>query len=155
VQINPATITATSFEPAFAYQLNSNVLKSFDSVNAGVTVAFEPDKGLSMKITSTLDTMLKNALQREVNAQLSALKDNALKQAKSELDKVTGGLTAQFSDFSNMQSQIMNQSGKLGDYQKQIEAKLGELQSDSKGQADEKLKDSASSALQNLLPGRR
>ncbi|GMO51035.1 MAG: TIGR03545 family protein [Treponemataceae bacterium] len=153
-QIAPASVTASSFEPAFAYQLYKNILDSFTSINAGFIAAFAPESGLDIKITSSIDETLKTALLREVNAQLAALKDNALKQAKAELDKATGGLTAQFSDFSDMQREIQNQSTKLGDYQKQLESKLAELQNSAKSQAQDQARNAASNALQNLLPRR-
>jgi uncharacterized protein (TIGR03545 family) len=153
-QIAPASVTAAPFDPAFAYQLYKNVLDSFTSINAGFTAAFAPGAGLDLKITSSIDETLKSALQREVNAQLAALKDNALKQAKAELDKATGGLTAQFSDFSDMQREIRNQSAKIGDYQAQLESKLAELQNSAKSRAQDEARNAASNALQNLLPRR-
>ena len=154
-RVNPAVVAASAFEPAFASELYNRVLASFTSVNAGFSAAFAPQDGLRVKINSTIDETLRTALTREVNAQLAALKDNAIKQAKAELDKATGGLTAQFSDFSDMQKQILAQSAKLADYQKSIEAKLAELQNSAKSQAEDKVRDAATNALQNLLPGRR
>ena len=154
-RVNPAVVAASAFEPAFASELYNRVLASFTSVNAGFSAAFAPQDGLRVKINSTIDETLRTALTREVNAQLAALKDNAIKQAKAELDKATGGLTAQFSDFSDIQKQILAQSAKLADYQKSIEAKLAELQNSAKSQAEDKARDAATNALQNLLPGRR
>jgi uncharacterized protein (TIGR03545 family) len=155
VQIAPATVTATSFEPAFAYQLYSDILAAFTSINAGFTASLVHGGNFDAKITSSIDATLRDALRREVNARLSALKDDAIKQAKAELEKATGGLTAQFSDFSQIQSGITNQSAKLADWQKQVESKLAELQNSAKSQTENKAREAASNALQNLLPGRR
>jgi hypothetical protein len=103
---------------------------------------------------------------REINAQLTALKDNAIKQAKAELDKATGGLTEQFSSFSDIQKQITGQSSKIADYRKSLDTKLADLQNSAKAQADEQVRaaatqaeerarEAASNAIQNLIPGRR
>jgi uncharacterized protein (TIGR03545 family) len=162
VNINPAVIKATAFEPEFAYKIYSNILSEINTVNAGVLTEYGAEKGFALKVTSNLDKTLKSALQKEVNAQLSALKDSAIERARIELDKATGGLSSRFDEFFNIQGLIKGEDVRLTDFQKTLESKLTELQNSAKAQAqtqlEEKVKEvvpeAATNLLQNLLPKR-
>jgi uncharacterized protein (TIGR03545 family) len=153
VNINPAVISAAAFEPEFAYKIYSNVLSGIKTVNAGVLAAYTQGGGFTLKITSNLDAVIKTALLKEVNAQLTALKNDAIARARAELDKVTGGVFSQFDEFLGIQSLIKGEGLRLGDFRKTLESRLSELQSSSAPQVENKAKDAAEDALKKLLPG--
>ncbi len=148
VLLDPVSITAAAFEPAFASNLYAKALAQFSSIEAGVRASYSDAAGLSLGVTSDIDRRCAAILQKLMNDELGALKESAAAQVKESLESALSGVTGQFSSFTELKNRIETQAGKLDDFKTELERKKKEGEVKLKQAAQDAVKDAAASAAE-------
>ena len=150
ILLNPVTLSAANFEPAYAFDLYSKALNKFDSLNAAVDIAYSDNSGLDMDISSEIDRQFAQILTKLFNEELSVIKDKATVKLKDSLDNVTAGLTDKFAGFDDIKSKIEEQSNKIDTLKAQLEQKKKDIENQLKSYTDSAVQQATDSAKQKV-----
>lgn len=157
ILLNPVTLSAKSFEPAYAFDIYNRALGKFDTINAGIDISYSQND-LDMNISSDIDHQFARVLSELFNEELSVIKDKASLKLKESLDNVSAGLTEKFGEFDDIKAKIEEQGNRLDSLKKQLEQKKKDIENQLKSYTDaavqkatDSAKDSAKDALKGLL----
>lgn len=138
-------ITAEPFEPAFAYEIYSNVLAGINSMTVGLTSGYTKTDGLIMKVSTDADKKFAAAITSEMNNQLLKVKSEAEKQLALKISEISGGATGEIKTFDDIKNKINNSSNDVEKMRVQLEAELKKAQ--------DALTAQAKSAIESKIPG--
>lgn len=147
---NDLVISAVPFEPEYAFNIYSNVLKKITSMTLDVTAGYTIDDGLIMKITSDADKKIGSALVSEMNNQLNQLKDAAEKEVTAKITELTGGALGEINNFEDIKNKITDIGSTVDKLKEQLEAKRQEANNILKGKLDE-AKNQATDAVNSKI----
>lgn len=140
IVLSPVTLTATAFEPAFAYDLYNRALAKFNSLDLDLDISYSDRAGLDLDISSDIDRQFVRVLTEIFNEELAVVKEKAAAKVKEMLDKVTAGIEEKFGDFDDIKAKIEEQKVKLDVFKNHLEQK--------KKDAENQLKAAAEAAVQ-------
>ncbi len=124
--LDPVSFTTASFEPAFAYDLYSRALAMFTSVQAGVTLAYSNESGLSLDLDSDIDRRFVEVLTQLFNEELAKVKAQAAAKVQELLDQSTARIREQFGDFDDIRARMEQQRQRVEAYKEELERKRRE-----------------------------
>ncbi len=173
ITLDPVSFTTATFEPAFAYDLYSRALAMFTSVQAGITLVYSNESGLSLDVDSDIDRRFVEVLTQLFNEELARVKEQAVSRVRAVLEENISKVTEQFGDFDDIRVRMEQQQARLESYREELERKRREGEErlnaalnaavdaakdaatkaaeDAAKKAAESAKDAAADALKNLF----
>lgn len=136
-------LTSDEFEPAIAYRFYSSALEEIKALVLEAQIGIDADRKLFLKIDSDLDQRFNTVLKNVVNKELKVLIADAQQQLTKLLNEQCGGVMDKVSEFVNLENGINAQSLNIDKINKVLEEKKAELEA--------KLKEQASSAINDAL----
>ncbi len=126
ITLDPVSFTAAAFEPAFAYDLYSRALAMFTSVQAGITLAYSNESGLSLDVDSDIDQRFVEVLTQLFNEELARIKAEAVARVRTVLEENISKVTEQFGDFDDIKARMEQQQARLESYREELERRRRE-----------------------------
>lgn len=126
--VNQATLETSSFKPDFLWKRYSNVLSSVTSIDLKLTILISKDGNFDIDITTDLDQIIYEALQKEIKQIVEDFKKELRKEAEawiSEQQKIYASEIKKATDTMDGAKKLYEQ---CKDYDKLIDAKKAEAE---------------------------
>ena len=143
-------ITTIPFEPEYASKIYSNVMARINTVRAEITSGFTASGGLKLLLNSDADVQVINSLKKEMEAQLTAIKENLKAELTKRINEASGGALGQFGSLDDIKNKLTGSVTTANGFEKQLNQKRSEAEKQMKGKADEATKKATDSAKKEL-----
>jgi len=140
-------ISTVPFEPDYASKIYANVMGKVNTVNAKLLGGFSESQGLKLNIASDADSQVIKALKKEMEAELSGVKENLKKELTKKINEAGGNALGQFASLDEIKKQLSGSVASTNAFEKQLNQKKAEAEKQLKSKAA----DSAKKELQNQL----
>ena len=142
-------ISTVPFEPEYASKIYSNVMSRINTVRASVTSGFTATGGLKMLLDTDADVQVINSLKKEMEAQLSDIKNKLKDELTKRINEASGGALGQFGSLDEIKNKLMGSVTTANGFEKQINQKRTEAEKQLTGQATEKVNEAKKQATDN------
>ena len=142
-------ISTVPFEPEYASKIYSNVMSRINTVRASVTSGFTATGGLKMLLDTDADLQVINSLKKEMEAQLSDIKNKLKDELTKRINEASGGALGQFGSLDEIKSKLMGSVTTANGFEKQINQKRTEAEKQLTGQATEKVNEAKKQATES------
>ncbi|HHU36683.1 MAG TPA: TIGR03545 family protein [Treponema sp.] len=128
MMINSAQLTVKPFKPAFIHTTYQNVLQSVDEIDFTVSIDVSSSGKFDISITTGLDTVLYDALQKEINRNIEVIKKQIEVEVKRYITEMTNKYSTEIEQFTAVYEKIKKAEDEIRQYEKTIEAKKAEIE---------------------------
>ena len=135
--LNNLKITTVPFEPEFASQIYSNIMARINTVTAGITSGYTASDGFNLKITSDADKQVVNALKKEMEAQLAALKESIKAEVTKYIQEASQKALGEFGSVEEIKAEITKWVNVAQNYEKILNDKKAECEKYVRDKAEE------------------
>ncbi len=142
-------IATVPFEPEYASKIYSNVMSRINTVRASVTSGFTATGGLKMLLDTDADVQVINSLKKEMEAQLSDIKNKLKDELTKRINEASGGALGQFGSLDEIKSKLMGSVTTANGFEKQINQKRTEAEKQLTGKATEKVNEAKKQATES------
>lgn len=142
-------ISTVPFEPEYASKIYSNVMSRINTVRASVTSGFTATGGLEMLLDTDADLQVINSLKKEMEAQLSDIKNKLKDELTKRINEASGGALGQFGSLDEIKNKLMGSVTTANGFEKQINQKRTEAEKQLTGQATEKVNEAKKQATES------
>ena len=142
-------ISTVPFEPEYASKIYSNVMSRINTVRASVTSGFTATGGLKMLLDTDADVQVINSLKKEMEAQLSDIKNKLKDELTKRINEASGGALGQFGSLDEIKNKLMGSVTTANGFEKQINQKRTEAEKQLTGQATEKVNEAKKQATES------
>ena len=142
-------ISTVPFEPEYASKIYSNVMSRINTVRASVTSGFTATGGLKMLLDTDADLQVINSLKKEMEAQLSDIKNKLKDELTKRINEASGGALGQFGSLDEIKNKLMGSVTTANGFEKQINQKRTEAEKQLTGQATEKVNEAKKQATES------
>ncbi len=142
-------ITTVPFEPEYASKIYSSVMGRINTVRASITSGFTMSGGLKMLLDSDADVQVLNSLKKEMEAQLSEIKNKLKDELTKKINEASGGALGQFGSLDDIKAKLTGSVTQANSYEKQLSQKRAEAEKKLKGQAEDAAKKATQQATEN------
>ena len=142
-------ISTVPFEPEYASKIYSNVMSRINTVRASVTSGFTASGGLKMLLDTDADVQVINSLKKEMEAQLSDIKNKLKDELTKRINEASGGALGQFGSLDEIKNKLMGSVTTANGFEKQINQKRTEAEKQLTGQATEKVNEAKKQATES------
>ena len=142
-------ISTVPFEPEYASKIYSNVMSRINTVRASVTSGFTATGGLKMLLDTDADLQVINSLKKEMEAQLSDIKNKLKDELTKRINEASGGALGQFGSLDEIKNKLMGSVTTANGFEKQINQKRTEAEKQLTGKATEKVNEAKKQATES------
>ena len=142
-------ISTVPFEPEYASKIYSNVMSRINTVRASVTSGFTATGGLKMLLDTDADLQVINSLKKEMEAQLSDIKNKLKDELTKRINEASGGALGQFGSLDEIKNKLLGSVTTANGFEKQINQKRTEAEKQLTGKATEKVNEAKKQATES------
>ena len=126
--LDPATITATSFDPDFIYDLYARVLATINEVDFGIGFAYSKQDKLDFDLDTDLDRQIARGLKKVMNEELSKIKSQLEKEVNARLEQISAEFSKQVEKYTGMKTIVFTNVSDLKSFVKDLDNQQKKLQ---------------------------
>jgi uncharacterized protein (TIGR03545 family) len=136
--VSDAKATVAAFEPEFLHDAYANVLASITRIDLGAVADITADKGLSLKVDTDIDSVLRDAVQKEIARQVEQFKAEIRRAVEDYIAQQKTAYTGQIAQFTAIYDKSKKTLDDAKNYEQILQAKKAELEHRIQAIADEK-----------------
>ena len=126
--LDPATITATAFQPEFIYDLYARVLATIKEVDFDIGFAYSKQDKLDFDLDTNVDRQIIRGLKQVMNEELAKIKKQLEKEVNARLEQITAEFSKQVEKYTGMKTIVFTNVSDLKSFVKDLDNQQKKLQ---------------------------